>query len=207
MKMFGTKIKTRYQKDKLDSKARDLAFFWQPKTKEPNIGDYLALDIVKQMLHLDNRVVLDKINRKNKLLSIGSVLHFAKDKDTVWGAGRNGKVAEAKHQFKTLNVRSVRGPLTREYLLSKGIACPEIYADPAILSPLFYPEQIMCPNGPSQEYAIVPQPNDKLDFYSGYENLLISPRMYSGEFIRAILNSENHSELKFTWGDFGRSIW
>jgi pyruvyltransferase len=188
--MFGTKINMRYQQDKLDNKARALAFFWQPKTKEPNIGDYLALDIVQQMLHLDNRVVLDKINRKKKLLSIGSVLHFADDNDTVWGTGRNGKVAEAKHQFKTLDVRSVRGPLTREYLLSKGIACPEIYGDPAILSPLFYPEQIMCPNGPTQEYAIVPQLNDKLEFYAGYENLLISPRMYPGEFLRAILKAK-----------------
>jgi pyruvyltransferase len=99
-------------------------------------------------------------------------------------------VTEAKHQFKTLDVRGVRCPLTREYLLSKGIACPEIYGDPAILSPLFYPEQIMCPNGPSQEYAIVPQLNDKLELYAGYKNLLISPRMYPGEFLRAILKAK-----------------
>lgn len=180
----------RYQQEKLDNKARALAYFWQPKTKEPNIGDYLALDTVQQMLHLENRVVLDKINQKTKLLSIGSVLHFAGDNDTIWGTGRNGKVNESKHQFKALDVRSVRGPLTRDYLINKGIACPEVYGDPAILSPLFYPEQIMCPNGPSQEFIVVPQLNDKADFYSGYENLLVSPRMYPGEFIRAILKAK-----------------
>lgn len=188
--MFGKKVQTRRRQEKLDNQARTLAYFWQPKTKEPNIGDYLALDTVQQMLHLVNRIVLDKTNPKNKLLSIGSVLHFAENNDTVWGTGRNGKVAESKHQFKTLDVRSVRGPLTREYLIKRGIACPEVYGDPAILSPLFYPEQIICPDGPSQEFGIVPQLNDNLAFYSGYENLLISPRMYPGEFIRAILKAK-----------------
>mgnify|MGYP003624839558 CR=1 FL=1 len=188
--MFNYKNSDRYQQKKIDQLAKKLAYFWQPKTNEPNIGDYLALDTVQQMLHLENRFVLDKINKKNKLLSIGSVLHFAQNNDVVWGTGRNGKVAEKLHKFTSLDVRAVRGPLTREYLASKNITCPEIYGDPAILTPLFYPELMMCPDGPSQEFIIVPQLNDDMSFYNGYEELLVSPRMYPGEFIKALLKGK-----------------
>tara|TARA_R110002060_G_scaffold58875_1_gene68808 strand:- start:430 stop:1254 length:825 start_codon:yes stop_codon:yes gene_type:complete len=188
---FFKKLKSeRYYQAEVESKAQLLAYYWQPKTKEPNIGDYLALDTVQQMLHLKNRFVLDKLIHSSKLLSIGSVLHFAVDKDVIWGTGRNGKVPENTHRFNNLDVRAVRGPLTRDYLISKGIPCPEVYGDPGILSPLFYPEQLMCPDGPSQDFVIVPQLNDDIDFYKGYEEILVSPRMYPGEFIKAILKGK-----------------
>jgi pyruvyltransferase len=190
MNIFNKSQSSRYHQDRIEKKSKKLAYFWQPKTKEPNIGDYLALDVVQQMLHFRNRNVLDKINKKNKLLSIGSVLHFASDNDALWGTGRNGKVPEKMHSYNSLDVRSVRGPLTRDYLLKKGIACPAIYGDPAILAPLFYPEKIMCFDGPSQEYLIVPQLNDKIEYYEGYEEFLISPRMYPGDFIRKILSAK-----------------
>ncbi|MDO6559197.1 polysaccharide pyruvyl transferase family protein [Paraglaciecola chathamensis] len=190
MKLFKRKMGKRYNQSHLEAKSRVLAYYWQPKTKEPNIGDYLALDTVQQILHFKNRIVLDKTCKDSKLLSIGSVLHFASDGDTLWGTGRNGKIDDSKHTFNSLDVRSVRGPLTREYLLSKGISCPETYGDPAILSPLFYPEVIMCPDGPTQEFVIVPQLNDDMAFYAGYEDLLVSPRMYPGAFIKAILKGK-----------------
>lgn len=190
MNFFRKKKDERCHQNELEGKAQSLAYYWQPKTKEPNIGDYLALDVVQQMLHIKNRFVLDKLDQTNKLLSIGSVLHFAKDNDVVWGTGRNGKVREDVHSYKTLDVRAVRGPLTRDYLLAKGIQCPEVYGDPAILSPLFYPEQLMCPEGPSQDFVIVPQLNDDINFYNGYEELLLSPRMYPGDFIRGLLKGK-----------------
>ncbi|MGY0627456.1 MAG: polysaccharide pyruvyl transferase family protein, partial [Paraglaciecola chathamensis] len=178
MNLFRKKVDDRRYQNEFESKAQSLAYYWQPKTKAPNIGDYLALDTVQQMLHLKNKSVLDKLNSSNKLLSIGSVLHFAENNDVLWGTGRNGKVREDIHRFEKLDVRAVRGPLTREYLISKGIECPEVYGDPAILTPHFYSEQLMCPEGPSQECVIVPQLNDDMNFYAGYEELLVSPRLY-----------------------------
>ena len=78
--------------------------------------------------------------RRHRLLTVGSVLHLARNGDTVWGTGRNGKIEHADHRFRTLDVRAVRGPKTRSFLESRGIYTPEIFGDPALLLPLIYPE-------------------------------------------------------------------
>ena len=54
----------------------------------------------------------------------------------IWGAG----VIDDKANLpaKPLKVLAVRGPLSRKYLLKKGIECPEIYGDPAMLMKYIY---------------------------------------------------------------------
>ena len=47
LKFFKNNDVDRFHQDKLEAKAQSLAYYWQPKTKEPNIGDYLALDMVQ----------------------------------------------------------------------------------------------------------------------------------------------------------------
>lgn len=37
-----------------------------------------------------------------------------------------------------LDIRSVRGPVTRNILMDLGYDVPSVYGDPAILLPLFY---------------------------------------------------------------------
>lgn len=59
-----------------------------------------------------------------------------------------------------LDVRAVRGPLTREFLLKKGIACPEIYGDPTLLFPLYFPEFKKAAKS-SRDYSIVPHFSDE----------------------------------------------
>jgi len=43
-----------------------------------------------------------------------------------------------KYTPETLNVFSVRGPVTRDHLMAQGIDVPEIYGDPALFMPEIY---------------------------------------------------------------------
>ncbi|GAA1510621.1 polysaccharide pyruvyl transferase family protein [Agromyces terreus] len=72
--------------------------------------------------------------KRERLLSVGSVMHFAKPGDHVWGSGINGKVAQpVRVRAGDLHVHAVRGPLSRKYLASRGHDVPEVYGDPALL--------------------------------------------------------------------------
>lgn len=105
-----------------------------PRIMRPvnNFGDLLGPVVVRRVL--EQRGLPDAAaSTPAKLFSIGSVLHFARDGDVVWGSGVNGKVAAEEHQFSRLDVRAVRGPLTRAFLTDRGIHVPEVYGDPALL--------------------------------------------------------------------------
>ncbi|WP_149543143.1 polysaccharide pyruvyl transferase family protein, partial [Serratia marcescens] len=118
-----------------NDKMRKRVFWWEPKDGIPNAGDHLAKVIVEQMLILQDKEIMDKKSSSNKLLSIGSVMHFANQGDCVWGTGVNGKIPLDKLNFSRLDVRAVRGPKTRKVLQDKGIDVPEVYGDPALLLP------------------------------------------------------------------------
>lgn len=133
-------------------------FFWTPQNRL-NFGDYLARAVVGRMLSLREFVPDEPADRATTLFSIGSVLHFAKDGDAVWGSGRNGKIGEEAHRFASLDVRAVRGPLTRQFLLERGIACPEVFGDPALLIPRLFPTRFRRSVVPGK-VGIVPNLND-----------------------------------------------
>ena len=75
-------------------------------------------------------------------LCIGTLLDGGKYKDrntTIWGSGCSGADRGLTQPEKVL---AVRGPKSRNYLLSKGIECPEVYGDPALLLPLVYQPEV-----------------------------------------------------------------
>jgi len=118
--------------------SNDLPLYWWIPSNRTNFGDELSHEIVKRIIGYTPRRPL---KREKKLLALGSIMHLANDNDIVWGTGVNGKAIELDlHKFTCLDVRAVRGPLTRQFLLERNIPCPEIYGDPALLMPLLFPE-------------------------------------------------------------------
>lgn len=115
--------------------------WWSEKT---NIGDALSPVIVNWMLE-QNRLDPEK-GRPAHLLAVGSVIGPARFDAVIWGSGIMNAYNMAnviKHRwYVKYDIRAVRGPLTRAYLLEAGYDCPEVYGDPAILMPLIYqPEE------------------------------------------------------------------
>ena len=109
---------------------------------QPNFGDALSPILV---MVLSGRYVKGP-NGNNppllfgpRLFALGSSLWKAKDGDIIWGAGLK---ATEGFTARKLQVFAVRGPLTREGLLARGIDCPEVYGDPAILMPYIYKPRI-----------------------------------------------------------------
>lgn len=70
---------------------------------------------------------------------------FGCQKATVWGSGLLSpyRLYLKRLKLAELDIRSVRGPKTRNVLIDMGIKCPEIYGDPVILMPKIYnPENL-----------------------------------------------------------------
>ncbi len=115
---------------------------WSLGGPEQNFGDALSPYIVKRLLGKQHTL---EVNGEGEvdLLAVGSWLHYAKEGTHIWGTGlRTNPPQEhdATHDYKTLNVHAVRGPLTRDFLMRRGIWCPPVYGDPALLLPeLFQP--------------------------------------------------------------------
>lgn len=157
-------------------------YHWVPKAGPRNFGDELGPLIIRQLLA--ERGVRRDGDTPAQLMSVGSVLHFARPGDTVWGSGVNGKV-RPQQIAPALDVRSVRGPLTRAVLLAQGITVPEVYGDPALLMPRVIPIEDAGSGGGGT--VVVPNLND-LDGEWGDD--VLSPLGDPEEVIRAIAGAD-----------------
>jgi pyruvyltransferase len=159
--------------------------------KGQNFGDYLSLVIVGEINRCLNLNIVKKSKKsKKRLLAVGSVLHYAQNGDVIWGSGVNGKVDPELHQFSELDVRMVRGPLTKEFLEKRGLKVDNIFGDPVLLLPTLFPELKRHP----QKGKIIVLPNlNELKTCSRYDLSkfrLISPFMYWKKVVQEILSSE-----------------
>jgi len=150
------------------SKEKIRLYQWEA---HPNFGDQISKVIVEGISK--NKVKIVSSSESNKLLAVGSILQFAKNGDILWGTGLhpNPKLLKLIDSLKKLDVRAVRGPITRDFLLKKGISCPKIYGDPGILMPLIYPKKPK----PKKEYGIIPHIFERklfenFDYIDGTEN-------------------------------------
>ena len=115
-----------------------LAYFhdW---SKYGNFGDELSRVIVEHLLGPGYTLVDDVAQAEHTLVAIGSYLQYTPDRAVVFGTGvRTDPPTEGGHDYTTLDVRAVRGPRTRAFLMAKGIDVPEVYGDPGLLLPRFY---------------------------------------------------------------------
>lgn len=103
-----------------------------------DIGEILVSFLTnRKLLYYRYALISRFIRRKNNYLIVGSIIpQFTKPDSIIWGSG----VGESNHilQNKPKKVLAVRGPLTRKYLMERGVECPEVYGDPALLFPMFY---------------------------------------------------------------------
>lgn len=144
-----------------DVKVRGWGYYDKDGSYPHNLGDSLAIPIVEFMLAKKGMSLNSRIDVKKHLLTVGSGGIRGFQNATMWGTGimydelHGGwweKYLDANHR--KLDIRAVRGPLSREIFLKLGHDCPEVYGDPGILMPLIYQPQ---PILPKQDYCIIPQ--------------------------------------------------
>lgn len=152
-----------------------------------NWGDALSPVLVgllsgKPVVHLEGL-------HHNRYLAIGSILDGANERAEVWGSGfirEHDRLSGHPRR-----VYAVRGPLSRESLLSQGVECPEVYGDPALLLPHFFNPTV------AKRYAvgIIPHYIDKghpwLETHRRDPQVLVID-IESGiqEFVRAVKSCE-----------------
>lgn len=158
-----------------------------------NVGDQLSIDIVKWVCKIYGIDYEKEVRKTKHLYAIGSILLGYQDA-TIWGSGfgydrTNSKLWKYnaylhRHYHKT-DIRAVRGPRTRAIFEKMGIKCPEIYGDPAVLTPLLYNEK----PSPKREYILIPH-YSKFDKYSSDNNVLCTFQDDINNFIKELLKAK-----------------
>ncbi len=106
---------------------------WWEQPHPGNLGDIIGPYIVEKLGGIPPKYA----KASPRILSVGSIIKFARAGDVVWGSG-----ASARSQVidPAVDFRAVRGPLSRQMVLDAGGRCPEVYGDPA----WFLPEVFDC---------------------------------------------------------------
>jgi pyruvyltransferase len=99
------------------------------------------------------------------LMVTGSILSSYVHCGVIWG---NGYAWSNEDVHKPLEIAAVRGPYTRKKLIDKGIDCPEVYGDPALLLPFLYDQG----QKPQHELGIIPHMIDHAEVSSQYGDQL-----------------------------------
>jgi pyruvyltransferase len=143
--------------------------FWCRIPSRVNFGDALTPWLIRRITG-QHPLFLRPEDPRLKYFVVGSIIGYATGSCAVWGAGIMSCADSISPKARLL---AVRGPLTRARALAQGVACPEIYGDPALLLPRFYQ-----PAGAKmQDGALVPHFSDMprltLDRHQSYGLRLI----------------------------------
>ena len=156
-----------------------------------NFGDLLGPLVVERLAHRENLVGADRPTRHPvRLLSVGSVIHFGRDGDVVWGSGVNGKMDESRYVFGDLDVRAVRGPKTRDFLQHRGVDAPPVFGDPGLLIADLFPEYGLRSRPKTRSVVVIPNLNDIATVTSRYASEVVLPTTGVLRCLHAIAESE-----------------
>lgn len=102
--------------------------------KHPNFGDALTPYLIKAIT--GKQAIWTNQHNEPKYMVTGSLLNDPIiESCVVWGTGI---AFSDTHIRKPLEIRAVRGPISREIIMRFGYDCPEVYGDPCLLLPRFY---------------------------------------------------------------------
>ena len=153
-----------------------------------NFGDLLGPLIVARILArrgLSN----SGWQSRRRLLTVGSILRLAREGDSVWGTGINGKSVSETFHFTSLDVRAVRGPLTAAFLRNRGIVVPEVYGDPGLLLGTLWTRDELRSGQPRRALTVIPNLND-LAGYDSDDPAVVDPRRPLAEVLGLIAASD-----------------
>jgi pyruvyltransferase len=134
-------------------------YWFNPREKQGfhNFGDTLNPVLIEKLCGV--KVLWadcnDWKNYKKFYMAIGSILGKAKPNTIVWGTGFGSESNNLNRP--PLKICAVRGPMTREKLLSLGLSCPGVYGDPALLLPRIYNPTM----GKTHKLGIIPHYVDR----------------------------------------------
>ena len=123
-----------------------------------NLGDSLGEVIIKFLLRQKGIDIDKPVSKTKHFYCVGTNIHGAYQSATIWGSGIYPSRSKIdfflqKLSGRKLDVRAVRGPLTKQVLEQYGFKCPEIFGDPAILMPLIY----LPATEKKKDYIVIPQ--------------------------------------------------
>lgn len=124
-----------------------------------NLGDSLGEVIIKYFLEQKGIDIDAPVSKTKHFNCVGSNIFGSYQDATIWGSGVWNYYPSRSICFcqklsrRKLDIRAVRGPLTREVLIKLGYNCPNIYGDPAILMPMIYKPVVK----KTHKYIIIPQ--------------------------------------------------
>ncbi len=152
------------------------------RTPVRNFGDMLGPALVGRLVAPEARAARERC----RLLSVGSIMHFARDGDVLWGTGVNGKVPLKQIVSRRLDVRAVRGPLSADVLRARGIEVPNVFGDPGLLAAAEF--KVERSSSPGRPVTAIPNLHDALSWrhLPGF----LSPRRPFTAVIGAIADSE-----------------
>lgn len=154
--------------------------------KSDNFGDNMNPWYVENTIG-NKPDYIDANNKKKKYIFIGSILNWADENTTVWGAGLANQSDKVNPKARIL---AVRGPISRTIALKSGCNVPKIYGDPALTISEFYK-----PNKLEKfKLGIVPHMKDYNNIYNFWKHRedirIINPRWAVEEVIDNITSCE-----------------